>query len=76
LIPGGEKAKAIHFPHDFNAYVIEAIKALDAENWALSDTLKEQEATIAALQRQNADLEARIVALEAQVEALLRAQKE
>ena len=50
LIPEGEKAKAIHFPHDFNAYVIEAVKALDAEN--------------RALQQQNADLEARLSALE------------
>lgn len=64
LIPEGEKAKAVHFPHDFNAYVIEAIKALDAENQALSETVEKQDATIAALQQQNADLEARLTALE------------
>jgi hypothetical protein len=32
LIPQGEKAKAISFPHDFNAYLIEAIKELKAQN--------------------------------------------
>jgi hypothetical protein len=64
LIPEGEKAKAVHFPHDFNAYVIEAIKTLDAENQALSATVQEQDATIAALQQQNSDLEARLTALE------------
>jgi len=64
LIPEGEKAKALHFPHDFNAYVIEAIKALDAENQALSDTVQEQDAAIAALQQQNSDLEVRLSALE------------
>ena len=64
LIPEGEKAKAIHFPHDYNAYVIEAVKALDAENQALSKTVEEQDAAIAALQQQNADLEARLTALE------------
>jgi hypothetical protein len=60
LIPEGEKAKAVHFPHDFNAYTIEAIKALDAENEALSDRVKE--------------LEGQVAALEALVEALLEAQ--
>jgi hypothetical protein len=35
LIPENEKAKAVSFPHDFNAYLIEAIKALKAENDAL-----------------------------------------
>jgi hypothetical protein len=55
LIPAGEKAQAVHFPHDFNAYVIEAIKALDAENQALAETVEEQDAKIAALQQQNAD---------------------
>jgi hypothetical protein len=69
LIPEGEKAKSVHFPHDFNAYVIESIKALAV-------TVQEQNATIEALQQQNSDLEARIAALEAQVEALLQAQKE
>jgi hypothetical protein len=64
LIPAGEKAKAVHFPHDFNAYVIEAIKALDAENQALAETVGEQDAKIAVLQQQNADLEARLTALE------------
>jgi hypothetical protein len=64
LIPKGEKAKAVHFPHDFNAYAIEAIKALDAENQALAETVEEQDAKITALQQQNADLEARLTALE------------
>jgi hypothetical protein len=64
LIPEGEKAKAIHFPHDFNAYTIEAIKALDAQNQALAETVEEQDAKIAALEQQNADLEARLTALE------------
>jgi cell division protein FtsB len=62
LIPEGEKAKGIHFPHDFNAYLIEAIKALDAEN--------------TALEQQNADLEARVAALEALVESLLEKKSE
>jgi hypothetical protein len=64
LIPEGEKAKALHLPNDFNAYVIEAVKALDAQNQALAKTVEEQEAQIAALQQQNADLEARLTALE------------
>jgi len=64
LIPEEEKAKAVHFPHDFNAYVIEAVKALDAENQALSEIVEEQDAAIDALQQQNADLEARLTALE------------
>ena len=64
LIPEGEQAKALHFPHDFNAYVIEAVKALDAENRALAQRVEAQEAQIAALQQQNADLEARLTALE------------
>lgn len=32
LIPAGEMAKAICFPHEFNAYLIESIKALKAQN--------------------------------------------
>jgi hypothetical protein len=64
LIPEGEKAKAVHFPHDYNAYVIEAVKELDAQNQALAETVAEQEAKIAALQQQNSDLEARLTALE------------
>lgn len=35
LIPEGEKVKEISFPNAFNAYLIEAIKALKAENEAL-----------------------------------------
>ena len=65
LIPAGEKAKSIYFPHDFNAYLIEAIKALDAENLALSEVVQEQDATIA-------DLDARVAELETLVEALLK----
>jgi hypothetical protein len=64
LIPEGEKAKALHLPNDFNAYTIEAIKELDAQNQALAETVAEQEATIAALRQQNADLEARLTVLE------------
>ncbi len=63
LIPAGEKAKALYFPHDYNAYMIEAVKALDAENQALAETIEEQDARIAALEQQNADLEARLTAL-------------
>jgi hypothetical protein len=64
LIPEGEKAKAVHFPHDFNAYVVEAVKELDAQNQTLAKTVAEQDAKIAALEQQNADLEARLTALE------------
>jgi hypothetical protein len=64
LIPEGEKAKALHLPNDFNAYVIESIKELDTRNQALAETVAEQDAQIAALQQQNADLEARLIALE------------
>jgi hypothetical protein len=64
LIPEGEKAKAIHLPHDYNAYMIEAVKELDAQNQALAETVEKQDARIAALQQQNADLEARLTALE------------
>ncbi len=38
LIPEGEISKAIHFPHDFNAYLIEAIKELKSQN----DQLKQR----------------------------------
>jgi len=44
LIPEGEKTKAIHFPHDFNAYLIESIKALRAENLVLKEKVKEIDA--------------------------------
>jgi hypothetical protein len=64
LIPEGEKAKAIHFPHDFNAYTIEAIKALDAENQALTTRMKEQEAEIADLQARLAELEGLVAAMQ------------
>jgi hypothetical protein len=64
LIPEGENAKAVHFPHDYNAYMIEAVKTLDAQNQALAETVEEQDARIAALEQQNADLEARLTALE------------
>ena len=76
LIPAGEMALSIHFPHDFNAYLIEAIKALDAENQALSGVVQEQDDAMAALQQQNADLEARVAALETLVEELVQAQSE
>ena len=49
LIPEGEKVKAIHFPHDFNAYLIEAIKVLDAENEALREQNDAQDVLIKAL---------------------------
>ena len=59
LIPAGEKAKAIHFPHDFNAYLIESIKELDAENtWLASE---------------NADLEKRMETLEDSIRQLQKA---
>jgi hypothetical protein len=64
LIPEGEKAKAIHFPHDYNAYMIEAVKELDARNQVLAKTVAEQDVKIAALEQQNADLEARLTTLE------------
>jgi len=43
LLPAGDAVKAVTFPHDFNAYVIEAIKELDAQN-------RELEARIRALE--------------------------
>ena len=46
LIPEGEKVKTLKFPHDFNAYIIEAIKELKVEN----DVLKaENDALMARL---------------------------
>ncbi len=76
LIPAGEKAKAIHFPHDFNAYLIEAIKALDAENAALQQQNADLEAQVEALQQQDTDVKARMAALETLVEELLQVQSE
>ena len=35
LVPEGERVRAVSFPHDFNAYLIEAIKELKGENDAL-----------------------------------------
>lgn len=40
LIPEGEKAKTISFPHDFNAYLIEAIKELKAQNKELRSEIE------------------------------------
>jgi hypothetical protein len=44
LIPEGEKVKTLKLPHGFNAYVIEAIKELKAEN----DSLKAENETLKA----------------------------
>ncbi len=52
LIPEGEKAKAIHFPHDFNAYLIEAIKELDSQNDELRKLIKLQDKRIEQLEEQ------------------------
>jgi len=41
LIPEGEKAGAISFPHEFNAYLIEAIKELKARNERLQVEIEE-----------------------------------
>ena len=41
LIPEGEKAKSISFPHDFNGYLIEAMKELKERNEALEGELQE-----------------------------------
>ncbi len=46
LIPAGEMAKAIHFPHDFNAYLIEAIKELAAQNETLKRRIEQLEKEI------------------------------
>ncbi len=41
LVPQGEKVKSIFFPHDFNAYLIEAIKELKAQNEELRSEIEE-----------------------------------
>ncbi|MGA1870549.1 MAG: tail fiber domain-containing protein [bacterium] len=45
LVEEGEKVKSLHFPHAFNAYLIEAIKELKAQNEVLraeNETLKQE----------------------------------
>ena len=49
LIPQGDKAKAIWFPHDFNAYLIEAIKELKAQNERQQTEIEELRALIKEL---------------------------
>jgi len=51
LIPEGEKSKSVSFPHDFNAYVVEAIKELKAESESLrveNETLRQRIAKLEA----------------------------
>lgn len=36
LVGDGEKSKAVYFPHDFNAYLIEALRELDTQNKILA----------------------------------------
>jgi hypothetical protein len=49
LVPQGEKIKTISFPHDFNAYLIEAIKELKAQNEELRSNIEELRSMIKAL---------------------------
>ncbi len=57
LIPEGEKVKSISYPHDFNAYLIEAVKALKNEHEELHEMMK-------VLKNENESLKARIRSLE------------
>jgi len=50
LVKEGEKAKALQFPHDFNAYLIEAIKELKAENESLRARTQDLDARIAKVE--------------------------
>ena len=58
LVPEGETVRAISFPHDFNAYLIEAIKEQQAQ-------LEEKQSKIEVLEDQNAEILSRLEALEA-----------
>ena len=40
LIPEGDKVKAISFPHDFNAYLIEALKEQQNQIDALQEKIE------------------------------------
>jgi len=55
LVGEGEAVKVLAFPHDFNAYLVEAIKELKAENEELRHqlvTLSRQQAALVDLGRQ------------------------
>ncbi len=60
LIPDGEKAKAIELPNDFNAYLVEAIKELDAENKALNRQNRMMLEMMHELKAMNRDLQERM----------------
>jgi len=77
LIPEGQKAKAISFPHDFNAYLIEAIKQLKSENEALKQSHEEVKSENAALKQNYEKTAAELASLKArmsQIEAALKMQ--
>ena len=57
LIPDGEMVKAVSFPHDFNAYLIEAMRAQQ-------NRIEEQQARIDELRESVQSLLERIEALE------------
>ncbi|MEW6379621.1 MAG: tail fiber domain-containing protein [bacterium] len=59
LAKGGEKVKSLQFPHGFNAYLIEAIKELKAQNEALKAKDEAKQAQIEALQARIEALESR-----------------
>lgn len=47
LFSDGEKQKTVHFPNDFNAYLIEAIKELEKKNKTLEKRISDLENIIA-----------------------------
>ena len=60
LVPEGEQVRAISFPHDFNAYLIEAIKELKAQ----------KDTEIASLKTQHEEKDEEIDGLKTEVEFL------
>lgn len=60
LVPEGETVRAISFPHDFNAYLIEAIKELKAQ----------KDTEIASLKTQHEEKDEEIDGLKTEVEFL------
>ena len=55
FIPKGEKSKALSFPHDFNAYIVKAIKEL--VEW-IRESDSEKDRRIRALEEENKALKA------------------
>ena len=49
LIPKGQKSKSVSFPHAFNAYLIEAIKAQQTQSKAQQAQIEEQQAQMETL---------------------------